>query len=189
MAGCTLTKSITKKNCTYDIAGVVALYLINYDRRNEFEFDANGQISGLTLPTGQSIYKVDFLNNTASFTDELAEGGNGGKYRTHTVNFSIGKLEYDEINQGDAMSLGKFTAILVDKHDNCFVLGRNHGLSATSFNYESGAADADAKGWTVVMAGTEKEIAPLLTSESILADLLYKTEQEEAGNNDVEITD
>lgn len=181
MAGCKLTQNITKESCTYDVAGVAALYLLNYDRRTKYQPTDGSIITSITPVAGEKVYKIDFDNNTASFTDELAEGGNGGKYRTHTVNFTIGSLDYEKLNAGDALSLGKFTAIVVDKNKNCFVLGRNNGLSATSFNYESGAADADAKGWTVVMAGTEVEIAPLLESEDILEDILYKKEEGESG--------
>lgn len=175
MAGCKLTQNITKDTCAYDVAGVVALYLINYDRDTKYE-STEGQISTITPAGDGKAYQIDFEKDTASFTDELAEGGNGGKYRTHTVNFTIGKLAYDKLNEGKNLSLGKFTAIVVDKNQNCFVLGRNNGLSATSFNYESGAADADAKGWTVVMAGTEMEIAPLLKDEEVVKSILHKGE-------------
>lgn len=170
MAGCKLTQNITREKCAYDVAGVVALYLMNHDRSTKYEIES-GRIKDIT--TDAKVYKVDFAKDTASFTDELAEGGNGGKYRTHTVNFTISDLSYKKINPGDALSLGKFTVVAVDKNQNCFVLGRNNGLSATSFNYESGAADADAKGWTVVMAGTELEIAPLLKNEEVLAAIVH----------------
>ena len=75
------------------------------------------------------------------------------------------------MNQGDALSLGRFIAIVVDKSGRAVVLGRNNGLSATSFNYASGAADADANGWTTVLAGTELEIAKLLENESVITPL------------------
>lgn len=172
MAGCKLTQNITKDKCAYDVAGVVALYLLNNDRSTKYEMQ-DGQIK--TITGAEKAYRIDFEKDTASFTDELAEGGNGGKYRTHTVNFTIGQLDYKKLNQGDALSLGKFTAIVVDKNKDCFVLGRNNGLSATSFNYESGAADADAKGWTVVMAGTELEIAPLLVDEDVVKAILHNS--------------
>lgn len=179
MANCNLATNITKANCAYDVAGVSALYLINFDRKNKLDDSTSkGQISSIELAGGEKVYKVDFQKDTASFTDELAEGGNGGKYRTHTVNFSIGELDYKKLNAGDALSLGKFTAIVVDKDQKCFVLGRKNGLSATSFNYESGAADADAKGWTVVMAGSETEIAPILKDENLLEPLLFDAKDE-----------
>lgn len=120
------------------------------------------------MPDGESIYKVNFAEGTASWSDELAVNGNGGKYRTHTVNFTVSEYDYNIINQGDALSLGRFIAIVVDKSGRAIMLGRNNGLSATSFNYASGAADADANGWTTVLAGTEIEIGKLLKDESII---------------------
>lgn len=179
MANCNLATNITKAKCSYDVAGVAAIYLINFDRKNKFDDElSKGHVTAVELVGDKKVYKVDFQKDTASFTDELAEGGNGGKYRTHTLNFSIGELDYKKLNAGDALSLGKFTAVVVNRDEKCFVLGRKNGLSATSFNYESGAADADAKGWTVVMAGSETEIAPILEAESLLEPLLFDSKGE-----------
>lgn len=176
---CKLTANITKDNCQYQVAGIKSIYLINYDANPVFEFKKNPDgvsidnkiISKITLDSSESIYKVNFSEGTASFTDDLAVGGNGGKYRTHTVNFTVSEYDYNIMNQGDALSLGRFIAIVVDKSGRAVVLGRNNGLSATSFNYASGAADADANGWTTVLAGTELEIAKLLENESVITPL------------------
>lgn len=165
--GCKLTHSITRQNCSYDLAGISDLYLINHDSLNQMEVEG-GIIKSIKLPEGQKAYRVEFANSTASFTDELSEGGNGAKYRTHTLNFSVNGTDHAVLNEGDKLSLGRFTAIVVDKNKKAMVLGRNNGLSATSFNYESGAADADARGWTVVMAGTETEIAPIINDLSVI---------------------
>lgn len=169
--GCTLTQDITKQKCNYSVAGVKAIYLINYDSAHEHTFgtgEKENVITAIKLAKSGKAYKVDFAEGTASFTDDLAQGGNGGKYRTHTLNFTIDDYDYKILNEGDALSLGKFTAVIADKSGRCAILGRNNGLTATSFNYASGAADADATGWTVVMAGTEIEIAPLLESEAVI---------------------
>lgn len=174
---CKLTTNITKNNCHYRVAGVKAIYLINYDANPRFEFKKNADnngfdsqiISKITLDEGESIYKVNFVEGTGSFSDELAANGSGGKYRTHTVNFTVSQQDYNAMNQGDALSLGRFVAIVVDKSGRAIVLGRNNGLNATSFNYASGAADADANGWTTALAATELEIAKQLEDESVIA--------------------
>lgn len=169
---CNLLSCITKENCEYQVAGVKALYLINYDSQNQFEQDSDGAITSITLGDDSlNAYKIDFIDNTASWTDDLAVNGNGGKYRTHTVNFTIGEYTYNVINQSDALSMGKFTAVVVDKSGRVVCLGRCNGLSATSFNYASGAADADATGWTVVLAGTEIEVGQLLKDESVISSI------------------
>lgn len=174
--GCKLTSNITKTKCSYSIAGVKSLYLFNYDPANKYEIEED-VIKTITLAgLDTKAYKVDFIDNTASFSDELAQNGNGGKYRTHTLNFSLSEYDYNIINQGDALSLGRFTAVIVDKSSRVVMLGRNNGLNATAFNYASGAAEADANGWTVTMAGTEMEIGRLLENESVISAIVDTTE-------------
>lgn len=174
--GCKLTSNITKENCNYSVAGIKALYLYNYDSENTYTADPDtAAITAITLADSAKAYKVDFVENTASFSDELAVNGNGGKYRTHTANFTLSEYDYNILNQGDALSLGKFTAVVVDKSGRVVVLGRTNGLSATAFNYASGAAEADANGWTVTMAGTEMEIGRLLESESVIKAIVDST--------------
>ena len=175
--GCKLTSNITKENCSYDVAGIKAIYLYNYDSENTYTpaNPAGVPITAIELAGDAKAYSIAFLPNTASFTDELAVNGNGGKYRTHTLNFTISDYDYQILNQGDALSLGKYTAVVVDKKGNCVVLGRNNGLSATAFNYASGAADADANGWTVTMAGTEIEMGPKLESEAVITAIVDTT--------------
>lgn len=179
---CKLTANIRKENCQYKVAGVRAIYLINHASNPVFTFEKNSAgaednkvINKIELPEGESIYKVSFAEGTASWSDELAVNGNGGKYRTHTVNFTVSEYDYNIMNQGDALSLGRFIAIIVDKSGRAIVLGRNNGLSATSFNYASGAADADANGWTTVLAGTEIEIGKLLKDESVITPVANDT--------------
>lgn len=172
---CKLTSNITKKTCVYTVAGIKSIYLINHDSANVYDFSADGEIESISLADSAKAFKVDFVDNTASFSDELAQNGNGGKYRTHTVNFTLSEYDYTILNQGDALSLGKFTAVVVDKNSRSVVLGRINGLSATAFNYTSGAAEADANGWTVTMAGTEMEIGRLLKDESIITAVVDNT--------------
>ena len=174
--GCKLTSNITKENCNYSVAGVKALYLYNYDSGNTYTADPDtAAITAITLADSAKAYKIDFVENTASFSDELAVNGNGGKYRTHTANFTLSEYDYNILNQGDALSLGKFTAVVADKSGRVVVLGRTNGLSATAFNYASGAAEADANGWTVTMAGTEMEIGRLLEIESVIKTIVDST--------------
>lgn len=172
--GCKLTSNINKDNCHYTVAGVKAVYLINYDSANKYKFKdetAQTEISAITLAVNAKAYRVEFIDNTASWSDELAVNGNGGKYRTHTLNFTLSNYTYEFLNHDEALSLGKFTAVVVDRSGRAVVLGRNNGMSATAFNYASGAAEADALGWTVTMAGTEIEMGRLLSGEEVISNL------------------
>lgn len=175
--GCKLTSNIQNQSCEYQVAGIRSIRLVNFDSNNVFEFEAaidGSPITAITLADGSKAYEIDFNPDSASWTDDLAVNGNGGKYRTHTLNFTIGKYDDNILNQSKALSLSKFTAFVTDKQGKTIVLGRTNGLSATSHNYASGAAVSDANGWTVVLAGTEIEEGRLLANESLVKDLVDK---------------
>lgn len=180
MAGCKLTKSLDNKLCLYAIAGARAVYLANFYGAVEgaatvanqiaYEFDEDGYITSISLPTGEVFYKLEGSANTISFTDALLAGGNGGKYRQHTLNAVLNQYDLDVLTEGDALSLGRYIAIVVDNSGRVVVLGRTGGLTAPAggFDYNSGAAEADATGWTVILQGTSTEIARLLLNEAVV---------------------
>jgi hypothetical protein len=180
MPGCKLTKSLDGKACAYAVAGARALYLGNYygpvtgavavANQIAYQTDTDGYVDKITLPTGEVFYKVDGEQNTISFTDELLAGGNGGKYRQHTVNAQLNQYDVDILNEGDALSLGKFIAVVIDNAGRPILLGRTNGLKAPAggFNYNSGAAEADATGWTIILQGVSTEIGPILKNEAVI---------------------
>jgi len=180
MPGCKLTKSLDNKECAYAVAGARALYLANYYGPVEgaeavanaiaYQTDTDGYIDKITLPTGETFYKVLGAENTISFTDELLAGGNGGKYRQHTVNAVLNQYDIDVLNEGDALSLGNFIAVVIDNAGRPILLGRTGGLKAPAggFNYASGAAQADATGWTIILQGSSMEIGPILKNEAVV---------------------
>lgn len=187
MAGCKLTKSLDNKACEYAIAGARAVYLANFytpvegdaavDNAIAYQYDADGYISSIHLPTGEFFYEVTGENNTISFTDALLAGGNGGKYRQHTVNAVLNQYDIDVLNEGDALSLGRFIAVVIDNAGRIIVLGRTGGLSAPAggFDYNSGAAEADATGWTVILQGTSKEIGQLVLNPTVITPIYQET--------------
>jgi hypothetical protein len=187
MAGCKLTKSLDNKACEYAIAGARAIYLANFhtpvegeaavDNAIAYQYDADGYISKITLPEGESFYEITGENNTISFTDALLAGGNGGKYRQHTVNAVLNQYDIDVLNEGDALSLGRFIAVVIDNAGRIIVLGRTGGLSAPAggFDYNSGAAEADATGWTVILQGVSKEIGQLVLNPTVITPIYQET--------------
>lgn len=135
-----------------------------------YDTDDDGRINKISLPTGEAFYKINGSDNTISYTDALLAGGNGGKYRQHTVNAVLNQLDQDVIDEADALSLGRFIAVVVGKDGVMRVLGRTGGLAAPAggMDYNSGAAEADALGWTMIQQGTSTEVAPIVTSVAAL---------------------
>jgi hypothetical protein len=171
MATCKLTNNVQNNECRYTVSGIRSVYLANFAPEIGYTKNNDGVITAITLPEEEEFFRIDPLDNSASWSDELAVNGNGGKYRTHTLNLTIGKYDADLLNQADALSLGRFIAVVVDKSGRVALLGGTNGLSATSFNYASGAADGDAGGWTGAFTGTAAETAPLIASEAVITPL------------------
>ena len=188
MSGCKLTRSLDNQVCEYAVAGARALYLANFYASVEagesaeavenaiaYQIGEDGYVDKIVLPTGESFYKIEGASNTISFTDALLEGGNGGRYRQHTVNAVLNQYDIDVLNEGDALSLGRFIAVVIDNAGRPILLGRTGGLKAPAggFDYNSGAAEADATGWTIILQGTSKEIGKILKDESVITPI-YK---------------
>jgi hypothetical protein len=187
MAGCKLTRSLDSKICNYAIAGARNIWLANFyspvdgasqvDNAIAYQTDADGYVIKITLPLNESFYKVNGETNTVSVTDALLEGGNGGKYRQHTLNYTLNQYDVDVLNEGDALSLGRFIAIVEDNAGRIMLFGRTGGLSAPAggFDYNSGAAEADATGWTGILQGSSMEIAPLVKDVSVITPIYQET--------------
>lgn len=191
MAGCKLTGNLENKECKYVVAGARAIYLANFYGATvsatavanaiAYQTDTDGYVDEILLPTGETFYRVDAANGTLSYSDALLAGGNGGKYRQHTVNATLSQDDIDVLNQGDALSLGKFIAIVVTNSGAVKLLGRTGGLSAPAggFDFNTGVAEADASGWTLILQGASMEIAPLLLNEAVVTPIAVSPEIEE----------
>lgn len=178
--GCKLTKSINGKICSYEVAGARAVYLANYyppvtgaasvAGKIAYTIDEDGYISSIKLPADEFFYELEASTNTVSFTDALLVGGNDNRYRQHTINSVLNRMDIDVLNEGDALSLGKFVGFVVDSNNRILALGRINGLKAPAggFDYNSGAQEADASGWTSILQGTSGELTKMVLNEAVL---------------------
>lgn len=175
---CKITANISNEACEYALAGIVAIYIANYYTPNvvttlpttpvantiSYTENTDGVVTGMQLPADEYLYRIDVAEGTGSFADQLLAGGNGGKYRQHQVNGTVNVLDADILNgQADAISLGKFVAV-VETAKGFHLLGRYGGLSAPAngMDYASGAAAADANGWTLVLQGATIETSRMI---------------------------
>lgn len=184
---CLLTNSLNNSRCEYSFSGVRDLYLANYHGMREgseaaagsitYTKDGDGLISQILLPEGEYFYKIEGTDGTMNYQDALAVGGNGNKYRMHTVTAVLSMDDIEVINQSDALSLGRFIAVVIDKMGKIKVLGRTGGLSAPAdgVNFDSGSAVEDASGWTIILSGESGETAPLVESEAVITPIFTET--------------
>ena len=160
MAVCLLNSGLTKDTqCGYSLPKIVELYLANFGEVASTTVTDN-EVTAITMvssgegasATTAKWYKVEPAINSASWSDNLAVGASGNKYRIHTVGFSYSSA-YNSgmVDTVDALSLGKYIAVARMADGGYLIFGRNVGLEADADGVNnSGSGDASAEAGLVV---------------------------------------
>lgn len=175
---CILNKNLTKKDfCGYSLKQIVDIYLANYAELEGVELDETGyEISGITGTTKWA--HIEPAKDTSSYNDDLVVGGNGSKYRTHTMTFSFnGAYSKDLAAVLDTLSLGRFVAVLKLSDGSGIMLGRLTGLEATSASSLSEAAADGQNGINITLECNTVESAVPLSAAALEAVISNIVEQ------------
>lgn len=161
---CILNKGLSKSDfCGYQLNQITEIYLGNYS-----EVTATLGTDDYTVAsvTGK-WYKIEPSRDTASYNDTLVVGGNGNKYRTHTLTFNFnGEYTADLAKIVDELSLGRFVAVLHLANDSAIMLGRTVGLEASAMESLTEAATDGNSGITVTLEANVAEAALVLSSSA-----------------------
>lgn len=176
MAICLLNKSLTKNTqCGYSLPEIVEIFLMNFGEVTGTTVLEN-QVTAITFGETAKVYKVEPAINSANWTDKLAVGASGNKYRIHTVGFSYNSA-YNSgmVDTVDALSLGKYLAVARMADGSYLMFGRNTGLEADADGVNnSGSGDATAEAGLVVNLTANTLEAALPLSEDAVTALLAK---------------
>ena len=176
MAVCLINKNLTRATqCSYSLPKIVELYLMNFGEVTETTV-ADNEVTGITLTQDANVYKVEPAINSAAWSDNLAVGGSGNKYRIHTVGFSYSSA-YNSgmVDTVDALSLGKYLAVARMADGSYLMFGRNVGLEADADGVNnSGSGDASAEAGLVVSLTANTLEAALPLSSTAVTALLAK---------------
>ena len=156
---CNLNKNLTKADfCGYSLRSVNAIYLANFeDSGVKLTVAEDGY--EVTAATG-TWYKVTPAKDTTSYNDDLVVGGNGAKYRTHTLSFSFnGTYDKNLAEILDSLSLGKYIAVLDLSDGTAVALGRTVGLEASAASSLSEAAADGNQGLQITLEANVAESA------------------------------
>lgn len=171
MAVCILNKDLKRADtCGYSLNEVAKIFLANFEDVLETtpgECTGGGvQVADIKMAEGKKWYEVNPAKNSASFSDALVVEDNGAKYRVHTLNFSFnGAFDCEMPDVIDALSLGKFIAVIQYASGEWLMLGRVMGLEADSDGANFGGENS--AGITVVLSGNQAESALPLSEAAV----------------------
>lgn len=169
MAICSLNKDLLRsETCGYSLPEVKDIYLANYsDVSSTVSADTGGceVVATLTLKGSEKFYHIEPAKDSVTFTDELVVEDNGAKYRTHTLSFTVAG-QYDSCMHQvlDALSLGRYFAVVVTADGQWLALGRLTGLEAETATLSGGG---DTNGMQIVLSANVTESAVPLSETAI----------------------
>lgn len=170
MAICTLNRDLLRtSSCGYSLPEVKDIYLANFadvTASTVTSDTANCEsVASIALASGAKFYHIEPAKDSVTFTDELVVEDNGNKYRTHTLTFNVAG-QYDAClhMDFDALSLGRFFAVVVTADGSYLALGRLTGLEAESATLQGGG---DTNGMTITLSANTTESAIPLTAAAI----------------------
>lgn len=167
MAICALKKDLLKSTtCGYSLPTITDIYLANFDEVSAVTISAGTgtdegceEVTAITMANGAKWYHIEPQRDSVTFADELVVGDSGNKYRTHSLTWTNGG-SYDACMHSvlDALSLGRYVAVVKNAEGNYLMMGRIGGLEAESASLNGG----DTNGMvTTLSANTTESVIPL----------------------------
>lgn len=177
MANCILNRDLLRtSSCGYSLPEVKDIFLANFnDVKTSAGTDSSASgctgevVTTITDNSGgtPTFYHIEPAKNSVSFSDKLVVEDSGNKYRTHTLTFNLSN-KYDSClhMDFDALSLGRYFAVVVTADGTWLALGRITGLEASAATLAGGG---DQNGITVTLSANVAESSMPLSEAAINA--------------------
>ena len=161
---CKIAKGVSA-SCQPTIAGVLRLAVANWDDGYTFTQSSGSCLIDTIDLLSEKVYAIDIADGSGSATSTGTIGANGSaKYHLHSVSGLIQRLDCDVLEQYNNLFMGRFIVFLETRNHDVYAFGVDNGLTASSFEYTSGAGEGDQSGIAFVFDGSEPE-APLKISD------------------------
>ena len=171
---CTLNKDLLRSTtCGYSLPQITDIYLANYEDVKEAvpgnATDGGVEVTAITMNASAKWYHIEPAKGSATYTDALVVSDNGAKYRTATLGFTVnGAYDAAMVDVLDALSLGRFVAVVKTAEGNYLMLGRVNPLEAASDGANLlGEGENGSNGIVISLTGNQTESAMPLSDAAV----------------------
>ena len=167
--GCLITNGISRA-CDFAVGGIKgSIYILNDEDVTTVAYDATGQVTGVTLTTGSTVYEFQVELNSGSLTQSL-QAGQVSRFVAQNLVMSFASLSQAKISTLNDLSLTTMRAIIQSNDGNWYFVGDNgSGLKASALEVTTGAADTDDAVATLTLTGSNKGYAPTVHADVLTA--------------------
>jgi hypothetical protein len=171
LASCALTQSYTL-DCRDSLGGITEVYFIEAANVTSVtESSAGGTITAITKASGKVFRKYELVPGTSSLTENVnANLQNGTVFYAQELSIILNKLQANTRNEILLLAKNNLKVVVGDNNGKYWYLGRVNSMTLSGGNGTTGTANGDRSGYTLTFAGSEKELAPEVSS-SIIAGL------------------
>lgn len=143
-------------DCEPSMGGLKVVYITNYADVTDFEV-TDGQITSITMASGQTFKKYEFRRNTASMTSTLAvDAANGSSVSTDVV-LSFLKQDTQKRIEISALSIGELIMLVTDANGRTWMLGKDMPVMASAGGAETGTAYTDGNKYNITLQDNSKD--------------------------------
>ena len=147
--------------CKDSMAGIQAVYFINFATGTTITKDVDGQVSAIS---GATAYKFELKGNSAFVETTTSSRDNGTTIFDQVLTLNLKKLDNATTTQLKLLAYGRPQIIVHTNNGEAFVVGEKRGADLTSGTAQTGAALGDLFGYSMTFNGQEGLPASFLKS-------------------------
>lgn len=156
-----------------NVGGIKKLYIANVSDVSTIAFDADGEVTALTMAAGKTFKSYSFRKGNASFT---ANGTRDDKNDIYTAKTDITAQfnKMDKAKRTEIVELVKAAAYVIIKDNNniYWFIGRDSYVSLVTGNGQSGAAMTDGNFYNIVLSSETNELPGTILSTVITTNVV-----------------
>jgi hypothetical protein len=165
---CLLTAGVSKE-CAHAFGGLKEIKIGNFSELTSLQYDSDGNITGVTMTSGATVYDFEFVKDTAQALEELVENG-ASSFINQTINAQFNGITQAKKDVLDTLSLATVFVIVKKTDDNYWFYGeptKSAGLEATALTIDTGTAQGDVSSASLTLVGASLEYASTIDASAV----------------------
>ena len=165
---CALTTNRTEP-CKDKVGGIQKVWFVDYNTAADFVSISVTAGAVTTTDPDPLVGKYYEVRMASSLTQTITSSReNGTTMYAQTISLQLKGLSASDNVEIEALSHGRWVAIVVDNNGAGWIVGRNFGADVTTGTAQTGAAMGDLYGFNITIEAQEKELAPYTSDADAL---------------------
>jgi len=155
---CNLTQNMII-DCRDSIGGLKEVLFIEFENVEAIT-EASGVVTAVTVATGKQFRRYQVPKETSFWTQTLNSNvQNGSLFYQQELTVVVNKMQANTRNELSLLAMNRLIAIVLDRNDKYWLLGRENALDATAGEDGSGTATGDRNGFSRTFTAMERTMA------------------------------